>query len=228
MADFIRIVLVDDHNVVRQALRVLLNQQPNIQVVADASTGADARRVVARSRPDVILLDLMLPDSHLNSLLPDLRQRSPNSKVLILSAAREPELVYAALDAGVDGYMLKQVDITLLLTAIEQVAAGRAYFHHTIRQIIDERDHIAAPNGTNGHHPTGDVGLTRRQQEVLQLIATTATNRDIAEALIVSEETVRTHVKTIYRKLGVSSRSQAVFEAIRLGIIEVEPHEGKH
>ncbi len=228
MADFIRIVLVDDHNVVRQALRVLLNQQPSIQVVADASTGADARRVVARSRPDVILLDLMLPDSHLNSLLPDLRQLSPNSKVLILSAAREPEWVYAALDAGVDGYMLKQVDITLLLTAIEQVAAGRAYFHHTIRQIMDERDRIAAPNGTNGHPPTGDVGLTRRQQEVLQLIATTATNRDIAEALIVSEETIRTHVKTIYRKLGVSSRSQAVFEAIRLGIIEVEPHEGKH
>ena len=225
MPDPIHVVLVDDHNVVRQALRVLLNQQQAIQVIADTATGIDARRVVARTRPDVILLDVTLPNTAPHVFIPDLRRSSPHSKILVLSAFSSPEHVYHALDAGIDGYMLKQADAALLFTAIERVAAGETFFHPTIQKIIAARD--AAPTtsfNSNGKH--NDMGLTQRQLEVLQLIAIAATNRDIAETLIVSEETIRTHIKTIYRKLRVSSRSQAVFKAIRLGLIDVEVPEG--
>lgn len=180
--------------------------------------------MVARARPDVILMDVALPDAAPQSLVRDLRGISPNSRILVLSAHSDPEHVYDALDAGVDGYVLKQIDAAFLVTAIEQVAAGEPVFDHTIQQMIEERGSAPKAN-RNGNSRHNDMGLTRRQREVLQLIATAATNRDIAETLIVSEETVRTHIKTIYRKLRVSSRSQAVFKAVRLGLIDVERPE---
>ena len=216
----IRLLIVDDHAVMRQGLSILLNQQPHLTIVAEAGTGAEAQNAALRFQPDLILLDLQLPDTTAEYLCPELRRLSPHSKILVLSGVEASDPVYRAVDAGIDGYILKGVDMSELVAAIEQVAAGYSYLHPSITRLIlhrAARQQQSAPTAVSADA----YQLTKRQKQVLMLMASTATTRDIAERLSISEETVRSHVKHILRKLNQSSRTQAVLEAVRIGLITV-------
>ncbi len=211
-----RILLVDDHAAIRQGLRFLLEQESSFRVVDEAGTGAEAKRATLAKQPDLILLDLRLPDVRSDDLIPDLRRLSPGARILILSGIEDADPVYRAVDAGIDGYALKAIDSAELINAIKQVMAGNSYLHPSITRLVLHRA------GRIRNAPTtAPARLTKRQRQVLILMASTATNRDIADRLMVSEETVRSHVKTILRKLNVANRTQAVLAAVKLGIIKV-------
>ncbi len=215
----IRMLIVDDHAVVRQGLRMVLELQPEFQVVGEAGTGAQALALCWESRPDLVLLDLTLPDISGVEVARQLRQSCPESRILVLSAVQDAAQVYKAVDAGVDGYVLKEITPSELAQAVRQVAGGQAYLHPHITRLIMERS--SGRLAQQGPQHRGHPRLTRREREILALMATTATNREIAERLVLSEETVRSHVKSILRKLHKPSRTQAVVEALRLGLIEI-------
>ncbi len=224
MTQAINIILVDDHAILRQGLRMLLTQQEHIHIVGEASSGEEIIQQATRLQPDLILLDLMLPDTSPSQLLPEIRRVSPRSKILILSGITEAKPVYEAVDTGIDGYALKNMKTPELVQAIEEVAKGNSYLHPSVTRLILFR---AANDNSASAHLTNAIAsdklplLTKREIQVLKLMASTATNHQIAERLVVGEETVRTHVKNILKKLGTPTRTQAVIEAVRMGIISV-------
>lgn len=208
----IRILIVDDHAVVRRGLTMVLSLQRDFVVVGEAGSAAAALHMAETLQPDLILLDLALPDRSGGAVAPELRRVAPRSRILVLSGAQDARLVQAAVEAQVDGYVPKEVTPAELADAIRRVAADESYIHPDVLHLLQ-----GASRHPQAHHPP----LTRRELEVLQLMATMATNREIAERLVVSEETVRSHVKSILRKLDQPNRTQAVIEAVRCGLIEV-------
>lgn len=220
LADPIRILIVDDHAIVRQGLKMVLSLRPDFEVVGEVGTAADAIEMTRVLQPDLILLDLVLPDGNGGELTPRLREVCTECRILILSGVRSRGQVQKAVDAGVDGYILKEVVPDELVRAVHQVANGDPYLHPDITDLLArEAAHIAA---NPVQHPVFIPELTARELEVLSLMATTATNQEIAARLVVSPETVRTHVKRILGKLGQSTRTQAVVQALRLGLIELD------
>lgn len=212
----IRILLVDDHAMVRQGLSMALNLQPDITVVGEAGSGADGVTLAQKLQPDVLLLDLNMPDMDGIEVTQRVRRVSPRSRVLILSGIHADSRVYATVEAGVDGYIVKDATSAELVWAIRSVAVGDAYFHPLItRALINYSRGPVQPAALS-------TQLTPRELTVLQHMATSATNRAIAEQLGVSEETVRTHVKNILRKLDKTNRTQAVFEGVRRGLIALD------
>lgn len=213
----IRILLVDDHAMVRQGLRLALQLQPGFQIIGEAENGAAALTLVQELRPDLILLDLNMPDMNGIEVTQKVRAISPDSRVLILSGVQADSRVLATVEAGVDGYIVKDASTAELAMAIRHVAAGEPYFHPSVTQALIRynRPFGVAPAATS-------PALTARELAVLQAMATSATNRDIAAQLYVSEETIRTHVKHILRKLNQTNRTQAVLEGVRRGLISLE------
>ncbi len=215
--DSIRILIVDDHAMVRQGLGMALDLQPDFAVVGEAGRGDDGVALAQRLQPDVILLDLNMPDMDGIEVMQRVRRLSPRSRVLILSGIHADARVYATVEAGVDGYIVKDATTAELAQAIRSVAAGNAYFHPLITRTLIRYAH------SSSLQPAAlRTQLTTRELAVLQLMATSATNRVIADQLGVSEETVRSHVKNVLRKLDQSNRTQAVFEGIRRGLISLE------
>ncbi len=208
----IRILIVDDHAVVRRGLTMVLSLQRDFVVVGEAGSAAAALHMAETLQPDLVLLDLALPDRSGGAVAPELRRVAPRSRILVLSGAQDARLVQAAVEAQVDGYVPKEVTPAELADAIRRVAADESYIHPDVLHLLQ-----GASRHPQAHHPP----LTRRELEVLQLMATMATNREIAERMVVSEETVRSHVKSILRKLDQPNRTQAVIEAVRCGLIEV-------
>lgn len=208
----IRILIVDDHAVVRRGLVMVLALQPDFAVVGEAGSAAAAMAMAAALQPDLVLLDLALPDQEGVAAVPALRRAAPGCRILVLSGAQDARLIQAALSADIDGYVPKEVTPHELAAAIRRVASQESYIHPDILQVVSR----SAARSEPAH-----LALTRRELEVLQLMATMATNREIAERLVVSEETVRSHVKSILRKLDQPNRTQAVIEAVRRGLIEV-------
>lgn len=213
----IRILIVDDHAMVRQGLSLALQLQPDFEIVGQAKNGAEGLTLAETLQPDVILLDLKMPDLDGIEVTRKVRSLSPRSRILILSGIHADARVFATVEAGVDGYIVKDATTTELAEAIRRVAAGDAYFHPLITQALL---HSARPGSQSP--ATLQPALTGRELAVLQLMATSATNRTIAEQLHVSEETVRTHVKNILRKLSQPNRTQAVLEGVRRGLISLE------
>lgn len=213
----IRILIVDDHAMVRQGLSLALNLQPDFEVVGEAGSGTDGVALAQRLHPDVMLLDLNMPDLDGIEVMQRVRRLSSASRVLILSGIHADARVYATVEAGVDGYIVKDATTAELAQAIRSVAAGDPYFHPLITRTL-----IRYMHSSSVQPAALRTLLTARELAVLQLMATTATNRAIAEQLGVSEETVRSHVKNILRKLDQPNRTQAVFEGIRRGLISLE------
>ena len=213
----IHILLVDDHGMVRQGLRLALQLQPGFQIIGEAENGLAAIALAQELRPDLILLDLNMPDMNGIEVTQKVRVVSPESRVLILSGIQADSRVLATVEAGVDGYIVKDASTAELASAIRHVIAGEAYFHPSVTQALIQyhRPFGVAPAATS---PV----LTARELAVLQAMATSATNRDIADQLYVSEETIRTHVKHILRKLNQANRTQAVLEGVRRGLISLE------
>jgi len=214
----IRILLADDHDIVRKGLTLVLQQEPDFEVVGEARDGAEA---LARARelcPAVVLLDLKMPNMGGDAAARQIRQQCPATRVLILSGADLDEGVLDALEAGVDGYVPKDVSPAELARAIRTVAEGKSYIHADVTRMLLKRmvsATAASPPGAQS------VQLSPREMDVLRLLATPATYREIGRQLSISEETVRSHVKNILVKLDQPNRTQAVVVAVKMGLIQL-------
>jgi DNA-binding NarL/FixJ family response regulator len=209
VAERIRVLVVDDHPVVRQGLRTFLDVQEDITVVGEAGDGESCVDSAELLRPDVVLLDLKMPGADGVEALEGLRARRNPAKVLVITSFVDPAAVLPAMRAGAAGYVYKDVDPSALTAAIRGVHAGHVLLNADVAQLLAAGD--ARPQG---------VHLTAREQQVLAELAHGRSNREIAKALVVSEKTVKTHVSAILAKLGVQDRTQAALHAVRTGLID--------
>jgi DNA-binding NarL/FixJ family response regulator len=207
----IRVLLVDDHQVVRRGLRTFLEVQPDIEVVGEAGDGDDGVRRAEELHPDVILMDVKMPGTDGIAALRKLRESGSKARVLVVTSFTEQRTVVPALRAGAAGYLHKDVDPDALAGAIRSVHAG-----HVLLQ-PEVADALLAMEGAGSGHGRGNT-LTEREREVLSLIADGRSNREIARALVLSEKTVKTHVSNILMKLDLADRTQAALWAVRHGI----------
>jgi DNA-binding NarL/FixJ family response regulator len=193
-------------------------RQANFEVVGEARDGAKAIDL-ARLRPDIVILDLKMPNVSGEVAAPEIRRQCPTTRVLILSGAELDEGVLDVLEAGVDGYLPKDVSPDDLTRAIRIIAEGKSYIHADITRLLVRRMVAAsAPVTANAR----DIKLSPREMDVLRLLPTPVTYREIGVKLFISEETVRSHVKNILVKLGQPNRTQAVVTAVKLGLITLE------
>ena len=209
----IRVVLADDHAVVRQGLRTFLDLQDDIDVVAEAGDGEAAVDAAARTQPDVILLDLVMPRLDGIGALKRLRERGSRARVIVLTSFGDDDKLFAALRAGAAGYLLKDVQPPELVRAIRSAHDGNAPLSPTIATRVVEE--IAQGGGA----PAEVDDLTPRERDVLVLIARGRSNKLIALELGVAEKTVKTHVSHIFAKLGLTDRTQAALYAVRHGLV---------
>jgi DNA-binding NarL/FixJ family response regulator len=207
----IRVLIVDDHPVVRQGLRTFLDLQDDIEVVGEAADGAEAVTLTESLAPDVVLLDLKLPGVDGQAALSELRARDLKAQVLVLTSMSERSLVLPAVRAGAAGYLYKDVDPQALVQAIRAVHDGNMLF-------APEAAAVRAAE-TTAETDRGLAELTEREREVLAQIALGRSNREIARALVVSEKTVKTHVSNVLMKLGVADRTQAALYAVHHRLI---------
>ncbi|MFF6792548.1 response regulator [Streptomyces filamentosus] len=212
MADrLIRVLLVDDHQVVRRGLRTFLEVQDDIEVVGEASDGAEGVARAEELRPDVVLMDVKMPGTDGIEALKRLQALANPAKVLVVTSFTEQRTVVPALRAGASGYVYKDVDPEALAGAIRSVHAGHVLLHPEVAGALLSQDD---PQGGTGRGTT----LTEREREVLGLIADGRSNREIARALVLSEKTVKTHVSNILMKLDLADRTQAALWAVRHGL----------
>jgi DNA-binding NarL/FixJ family response regulator len=203
----ITVLLADDHEVVREGLRLALLRSPHIRVVGEAPDGATAVALAERRKPDVVVMDLRMPEMDGIEATEEIMRRAPEVKVLIFTAYSERALLQRGLESGARGYILKEAPHETLLRAIEKVAAGDTFVDPALMPSL-----TTAKDGT-------DV-LTQREREILQLLADGMSNADVAAQLFISQETVKSHVRHILTKLEADTRTQAVAIALREAMID--------
>jgi NarL family two-component system response regulator LiaR len=214
MSEPITVMIVDDHAVVRQGIRALLEAEGGFQVVGEAGSGGEAALLAADLAPDVILMDLVMPEMDGVTATRLIKQRSPRSQVIVLTSYHEDEHIYPAIRAGALSYLLKSVGLDELVGAVRKATHGEATLHpHVAARLVQELHGATA--GTRWLYDT----LSERERQVLNLIATGMTNAQIAERLVISERTVKSHVNNILSKLQVADRTQAAIFAWREGVI---------
>jgi DNA-binding NarL/FixJ family response regulator len=203
----IRVLTVDDHPLLREGIAAIINSQPDMSLVAQASNGTDAVQMFREHRPDVTLMDLRLPDLSGIDAMIAIRADFPEARIIMLTTFEGDVEIQRALEAGARGYMLKSMPPKDLVDGIRQVHAGKKRVPAEIAAHLAE--HMS------------DESLTTREIEVLRHVSGGNRNRDIAERLFISEETVKVHIKHIMEKLGASDRTQAIAIAVRRGIIQL-------
>jgi DNA-binding NarL/FixJ family response regulator len=205
----IRILLVDDHSVVRQGLRMFLALDPELEVVGEAADGAEALKAARRLQPDVVLMDLLMPVMDGITAIGALRRELPDIEIIALTSVLEDASVIGAVRAGAIGYLLKDTRADELCRAIKAAAQGQ----------VQLSPQAAARLMREVRAPESPEALTEREIEVLRLLAHGRANKEIASALTIGEKTVKTHVSNILAKLGVQSRTQAALYAVRVGLV---------
>ena len=216
MAENIRILIVDDHLVVREGLRALIDVQPDMELVGEAADGVEAVQKARSLQPDVILLDLVMPRKGGLDAIGEIKEENPDTRIMVLTSFAEDDKVFPAIKAGALGYLLKDSSAQELLQAIRDVYRGEPTMHPTIaRKLMRE---LQRPPELP---PTEDP-LTEREVEVLKFVAQGLSNREIADILVISERTVRTHVTNILSKLHLANRTQAALYALREGLARLD------
>lgn len=216
----IKVLIVDDHAVLRQALRMLLENQNEVDVVGDAGNGREALDAAEKTQPDVVLMDMVMPGLNGLEATRQIRRRVPKAKVLILTGYMEDEQILAALRAGASGYVVKKSDVQELLLGIQTVHRGNTYFSSAISEGDAVQDYLwqaKRPESKSGY----DL-LTSREREVLQLIAEGYSNQRIANELFISVKTVEAHKAHIMSKLHAQNRTDLIRYAIRKGIVGLD------
>ncbi len=208
----IRILLVDDHAVVRQGLKMFLGLDSDLEVVGEAENGEEAIRLTRALNPDVVLMDLLMPVMDGITATATIRRDFPETEVIALTSVLEDEAVMKAMRAGAIGYLLKDTQAEELRRAIKAAAAGQ----------VQLSPQAAARLMREVRAPDSPEKLTERETDVLRLLALGRANKEIALELNIGEKTVKTHVSSILRKLGVPSRTQAALHAVRIGLVSIE------
>ncbi|QKY69951.1 response regulator transcription factor [Lentibacillus sp. CBA3610] len=224
-----KIVLIDDHKLFREGVKRILDFEASFEVVAEGDDGNVASKLVRKHRPDVVLMDINMPKLNGVQATSDLVRKFPNTNVIILSIHDDENYVTHALKTGAQGYLLKEMDSDALIEAIKVVREGGSYLHPKItHNLVQEYRRLAQENVATVGVGESTVEyykplhlLTRRECEVLQLLADGKSNRGVAERLYISEKTVKNHVSNILQKMNVNDRTQAVVSAIRKGWVEV-------
>ncbi len=216
MADRIRVLVVDDHVVVRRGIKALLATVDSVEVVGEAQDGVEALSKAGSLQPDVILLDLLMPRMDGIEVTERVMARNPEARILVLTSFAADDKVFPAIKAGALGYLLKDTGPEELVRAIHQVHEGESSLSPAIaRKVLQE---LARPS----NRPPTPEPLTNREVEVLQVVAQGLSNQEIAEQLMISEATVRTHVSNILGKLQLASRTQATLYALREGLASLD------
>lgn len=233
----IRLLVVDDHEVVRRGLAMVLSLEDDMEICGEASNGSMAIQLSESLNPDMILMDLNMPGMNGLEASRRIKSRCPVCKILILTGIDADATIFEALQTGIDGYVLKEVTPDELVRAVHTVMAGEAYLHPVVtRKVLAKLQSNplvgstsasppppspeAKPPSSTGNSPFGE-SLSEREREVLRGVALGQSNREIAESLIVGEETIRTHLKSAFRKMGVNDRTQAVVLALKYGMLEL-------
>lgn len=219
----IKVMLVEDHVLVREGTRELLDREADLCVIAEAGDGEEAVRLADKYHPDVILMDIALPKLDGIEATRRIKAKNPKAAVLVLSAYDDDEYVFAVLEAGAAGYQLKDISIDDLIEAIRAVCAGESVLHPVVtRKVVDYFARRAAAQRAEASEESFPVRLTERELGVLGLAARGMTNREIGDALSISARTVQVHLSKVFGKLGVGSRTEAVLYAVREGWLSLE------
>ncbi len=223
-----KIVIIDDHQLFREGVKRILDFEPTFEVVAEGDDGSEAVTLVEQYQPDVIIMDINMPNRNGVEATAELIEKYPDSKVIILSIHDDENYVTHALKTGATGYLLKEMDADALVEAVKVVADGGSYLHPRVtHNLVKEYRRLSADEGDSDKYISQvEIRrplhlLTRRECEVLQLLADGKSNRGIGEALFISEKTVKNHVSNILQKMNVNDRTQAVVVAIKNGWVEV-------
>ncbi len=211
----INIVIADDHSMIREGLKQLLELEGDIKVIGEAGDGKQCLEVVRKTKPDVLLLDINMPEMNGLQVLEELKYQKSDVKVLILTIHNEIEYLLRAVDIGVNGYVLKDSESSLLKKAIFEVANGDIFIQPSLTPLL--RQSLLKTN----NEMKDENALTKREIQVLKLLAEGMYNREIGEKLFISEKTVKNHVSSIFKKIGVTDRTQAAVYAIKNNIVEI-------
>jgi NarL family two-component system response regulator LiaR len=216
MPKTIRLLICDDHAVVRRGLRSLVGVKPEMELVGEAADGEEAVAMVEKLNPDVIIMDLIMPRKDGVAAIAEIKKKNPDAKILVLTSFSDDKNVFSAIKAGASGYLLKDSSPEDLLQAIDDVYHGKSSLHPVIAQKVIHEMH--QPSDL----PPTDDPLSEREVEVLRNVAQGMSNQEIAQTLKIKEGTVRIHVGNILNKLQLANRTQATLYALREGLAELE------
>ena len=211
-----RLLLVDDHAVVRSGLRMLLENERDLEIVGEAENAKGALEAATRLKPDVILMDIGLPDLSGIDATREIKKQFPNVAIVALTIHEDEEYFFKMLEAGATGYVPKRAAPEELITAIRAAATGQVYLYPSLAKLL-VRDYLSGDRPAGDHVPSD---ITKREQEILTYLAEGASNAEIAQVLVISPKTVARHRENIMRKLNLHSRAELVCYAIRKGIIK--------
>jgi NarL family two-component system response regulator LiaR len=215
--DKIRVLLADDHIIVREGTREFVQREPDMEVVGEAGDGEEAVKLANELKPDVVVMDIRMPKLNGIEATKKIKERRPSTAVLVLTAYENDQYIFALLEAGAAGYLLKGVRVHEVIDAIRAVYAGESVLHPVIaRRVIDR---LVSP--ATAETPVTE-SLSEREMEVLKLAARGISNKDIAEELFLSPRTVQAHLGNIFNKLGVASRTEAILHGLRKGWLTLE------
>lgn len=212
MTESIRLLIVDDHAVVRKGLAMVLRLEPGLTVAGEAQNGREGLEAARRLQPDIVLVDLVMPEMDGHEMALALRKSNPNIKIMMLTGTEVDDRVFDLIAAGIEGYVLKNIEPAQLVGAIRSVMRGEAYLHpDAMKRVVKRIQPQAAP----------PISLTPRELEILEWMATANTYKQIARQLNVSEETIRSHAKNILEKMKQPNRAQAVLAAMKMDMIKL-------
>jgi two-component system, NarL family, response regulator LiaR len=215
----IRVVLIDDHDLLRRGMRTMLESEGDIEVVGEASDGVDALATVERTVPDVVIIDVIMPNKDGIEATREIKSSLPNVGVVVLSGHDEQQFIFDAIKAGASGYLLKTAELEEVLDTVRSISRGGARIDPTVAsQLLSEFQSYQSAEAAEAFAP-----LTPREREILQRMSEGLPNKTIANRLSISERTVTTHIANIYTKLHVNNRVSAIQEAMRRRILDYKP-----